>query len=208
VPNATTTQLVGIETFSTTPIESVYGSTGTVSVVGRLNEDVTTVTLLAQDENGQTLQEPLTIAAINPQCTADEEVSLRNGATPQNQVISTLPEGETVVVDARDQDGGWLRVQIGGGAHGWGERDSFTCANTFNTDDLQIDLNFPTPIPAPTETPTAEETESVTPASSSRATPTPTVFVQIFVQPPVTPFATVTPGGSADELPKTPPGTG
>jgi hypothetical protein len=207
VPNATTTQLVGIETFSTTPIESVYGSTGTVSVVGRLNEDVTTVTLLAQDENGQTLQEPLTIAAINPQCTADEEVSLRNGATPQNQVISTLPEGETVVVDARDQDGGWLRVQIAGGAHGWGERDSFTCANTFNVDDLQIDLNFPTPIPAPTETPTAEETEPVAPASS-RATPTPTVFVQIFVQPPVTPFATVTPGGSADELPKTPPGAG
>lgn len=210
VPNASSTQLVGIETFSTTPIESIYGATGTVSVVGRLNADVTTVMLLAQDENGQTLQEALTLAAINPQCTVDGEVSLRNGPTPLNQVVSTLPSSEIVVVDARDQNGGWLRVQIAGGAHGWGERAAFTCASTFNLDDLQIDLNFPTPIPAPTETPTPIATPTAQPTSTSRVTPTPTptVFVQIFVQPQVTPFDPAAPTTNPNELPKSTPGSG
>ena len=206
VPNAQTTQLLGIETFSTTPIEAAYGATGTVSVVGHLDAESATVTLLAQAEDGQMLQEPLTLLAIDPQCTARAAVNLRNGPTPQNQVVSTIESGQTVVVDARDQNAGWLRVQIAGGAHGWGERAEFTCADNFNVDDLQIDLNFPTPIPVPTDTPTSTPTATRTPVPTiARPTPTgtATVFVQIQVQPLASP-----PASEADDLPKTPPGTG
>ena len=201
VSSAQTTQLLGVETFSTTPIETSYGATGTVSVVGYLDAESAAVTLLAQSADGEMLQETLTLTTIDPQCTARASVNLRNGPTPQNQVVSTVDSGQTVVADARDQNGGWLRVQIGGGAHGWGERTEFTCADNFNVDDLQIDLNFPTPIPVPTNTATSTATPVRTPTPSP--TPTGTVFVQIEVQP-----LAVTSEAEADELPKTPPGTG
>jgi hypothetical protein len=202
VPDAQTTQLVGVETFSTTPVESVYGPTGSVSVVGLLTADQTTVTLLAQDDHGQTLQESLTLTTVDPQCSAQSDVSVRNGPTVQHQVVGTVPSGQIVVVDARDEGSAWLRVQLAGGAHGWGERSSFTCANTFNPEDLQVDLNFPPPPPTSTPTPTPVATATRT--STARATPTPTVFVQIFVQPLVTPLATATESGAlpkSDSLP-------
>jgi uncharacterized protein YraI len=198
VPNATTTQLLGVDAFSTTPIDPAYGATATVSVVGHLTEDVT-VTLVAQSADGQTLQQPLTLTTIDPECTATTDVSLRNGPTPQNQVIGTIPAGETRVVDARDQNGSWLRVRISDDAHGWGERASFICADTFNVDDLQIDLNFPTAIPVPTELPTASASATRRPG----ATATPTIFVEINVQPIGTPLAG-TSAPESDELPKTP----
>lgn len=221
VPDAQTTQLVGIDTFSTTPVESTYGASGSVNVVGRLTADQTTVTLLAQDDNGQTLQQILTLTAIDPQCTAQRDISLHSGPTLENQVISTVTSGQIIVVDARNQGSDWLRVQIVGGAHGWGERSAFACANTFNPDDLQIDLNFPTPIPTSTPTTTltptptqALSTTSAAPATTLRPppiagirpsitpTPSPTVFVGIVV-PQVTPFATASPV-NVEELPKTP----
>ncbi|HLU10527.1 MAG TPA: FHA domain-containing protein, partial [Oceanobacillus sp.] len=155
VSSAQTVQLLGIETFSTNPIASAYGATGTVSVAGYLDAESITVTLVAQAPDGETLEETLTLTTINPQCTARTNVNLYSGPTPQNQVVGTVESGQTVVVDARDQNGGWLRVQIAGGAHGWGERTQFTCADNFNVDDLQIDLNFPTPIPVPSDTPTS-----------------------------------------------------
>ncbi|HLU08124.1 MAG TPA: SH3 domain-containing protein, partial [Oceanobacillus sp.] len=167
--------------------------TGTVSVAGYLDAESITVTLVAQAPDGETLEETLTLTTINPQCTARTNVNLYSGPTPQNQVVGTVESGQTVVVDARDQNGGWLRVQIGGGAHGWGERTQFTCADNFNVDDLQIDLNFPTPIPVPSDTPTS--------TSIPLRTPTPTVFVQIEVQPLAT-------SPASDELPKTPVGAG
>lgn len=212
VPGAQTVQLLGIDTFSTTPLEPVYGPVGTVGVIGRLTLDTATVTLVAQDNNGQTLQEPLALMAIDPQCTAQRDVALRNGPTEQNQTVGTVASGQIVIVDARDQGGSWLRVQLTGGAHGWGERAAFTCSTAFNPDDLQIDLSYPTPIPTATPTPptptlTPTPTDSATAATAatrtSRATPTPTVFVQIFVQPLVTPLGTATPVSSSD-LPKTP----
>ena len=209
VPNAQSTQLVGIETFSTTSIESAYGATGSISVTGMLTGDQTTVTLIANDAFGQTLQEPLTLMTIDPQCSAQSDVSVRNGPSAQHQVVGTIPSGQIVVVDARDEGSNWLRVQLAGGAHGWGERLSFACANTFNPDDLQIDVNFPPPPPTATPTPTMTATAlAATPSRTStvRATPTPTVFVRIFVQPLVTPFATQTPVD--DVSPKTAPLSG
>jgi uncharacterized protein YgiM (DUF1202 family) len=161
---------------------------------------------MAEAADGQQLQEMMTLTAIDPQCTASATVSLYNGPTVQNQVVGTVESGQTVVVDARDQNGGWLRVQIGGGAHGWGERAAFTCADFFNVDDLQIDLNYPTPIPVPTNTPTSTPTPTPTATLTSSLptqTPTATVFVQINVQP----LATV-PASPADDAPKTPPGPG
>lgn len=193
VSSAQTVQLLGIETFSTNPIASAYGATGTVSVAGYLDAESITVTLVAQAPDGETLEETLTLTTINPQCTARTNVNLYSGPTPQNQVVGTVESGQTVVVDARDQNGGWLRVQIAGGAHGWGERTQFTCADNFNVDDLQIDLNFPTPIPVPSDTPTS--------TSIPLRTPTPTIFVQIEVQPLAT-------SPASDELPKTPVGAG
>jgi uncharacterized protein YgiM (DUF1202 family) len=150
------------------------------------------------------------LTAIDPLCTARTEVTLRNGPTPLNEIVGTVESGQIVVVDAREQNGGWLRVQISGGGHGWGERTAFTCADTFNVDDLQIELNFPTPIPTSTHTPTSTPTPSRTPAPTNTrpaptatGTATATVFVQIDVQP-----LAITPASESDDLPKTPPGTG
>ncbi|MFN8565127.1 MAG: SH3 domain-containing protein [Anaerolineae bacterium] len=92
--------------------------------------------LMAQNAD-TTVQQPLTIETIPPQCTASRaDASLRASPDASDQVVATIPQGTTVVVDAQDAQGQWLRVQLSGGAHGWGERTAFTCADTFSVDDL------------------------------------------------------------------------
>ena len=69
-------------------------------------------------------------------------------------MVATIPEGTTVVVDAQDAQSQWLRVQLSGGAHGWGERTAFTCADNFSVDDLYKELIVPTAQPEFTIVPT------------------------------------------------------
>jgi hypothetical protein len=76
----------------------------------------------------------------------------------------------SVVVDAQDNSGQWLRAQLTGGVSGWGARSAFTCASTFNVDDLRKEVNVPM-LPTPTLTFTPPP-PTLTTAPTSTSTPT------------------------------------
>jgi hypothetical protein len=140
-----------------------------ITVVG-IPRGPLTVTLTAQNEN-ESVQQPLTLEVIAPQCTpSGADVPLRAAPDTREQVVGTVTSGQTVTVDAQDTSGQWLRVQLSGGAHGWGERTGFTCADTFSIDDLYKELIVPTAQPqftiVPAMTPLAPPTPIATPAST------------------------------------------
>jgi hypothetical protein len=129
------------------------------------------LTLSAQNED-TTVRQPLSVALVTPQCTASRaDASLHTSPSAADQVIATIPEGTVVTVDAQDALGQWLRVQLAGGAHGWGERTAFTCATNFSVDDLYKELIVPTAPPVFTLVPTLSTAVTPTP-SQSLATPT------------------------------------
>ena len=131
-----------------------------------------TLTLSAEDEVGNTLEQEITVSLVNPECVPVEgDVELRFGPNVRHNVVGTVQAGSTVVVTARDGSGQWLQIPLPGDTIGWGRRDLFTCADTFNPDALRVELNVPpTPTPEPTATPTPSPTPS--PSPTRRSTPT------------------------------------
>ena len=177
-PGAVSTSISGLDKFTTTPLDASYGASGNVSIAGIPNGPLT-FTLTAQNED-TTVQQPLTVEMIPPQCTAGStDASLRASPDPADQVIATIPQGTTVIVDAQDAQSQWLRVQLTGGAHGWGERTAFTCADTFSVDDLYKELIVPTARPVFTIVPTL--------ATVAAATASPAIKPQsTIIKPPST----------------------
>jgi hypothetical protein len=104
-----------------------------------------------------------------------------------------------VTVDAQDALGQWLRVQLAGGAHGWGERTAFTCAANFSVDDLYKELIVPTAPPAFTLVPTLSTAVTPTP-SQADATPTQSLAT------PTVPRPTTAPTSTRTRVPSTPAG--
>ncbi len=146
VAGATAVRLSGLDNFTDTPLDAAYGPAGSVSVVG-IPMGTITVTLTAQNED-TSIQQPLTIDLISPQCTATQgDVLLYAAPDTNEQVVATITQGTTVTVDAQDAYSQWLRVQLSGGAHGWGQRTGFVCANNFSVDDLYKELIVPTARP-------------------------------------------------------------
>ena len=145
-PGASTTQITGLDNFSNTPLDPSYPAAATITSVG-IPRGPMTITLTAQNED-TSVQQPFPLEVIPPQCSASGgDVPLRIAPVTSEQVIATIPSGTTVVVDAQDALSQWLRVQLTGGAHGWGERTAFTCADTFSVDDLFKELIVPTARP-------------------------------------------------------------
>ncbi len=174
-PGATSTQITGLENFTSTPLDTTYGATASVSVVGIPRAPLTLV-LTAQNAD-TSIQQQLVVEMISPQCTATSgAVSLRASPDVTDQIVATIPDATTVVVDAQDALGQWLRVQLSGGAHGWGERTAFTCADTFSVDDLYKELIVPTARPeftlVPSLAPSAVATAAPTSAPTGTALPT------------------------------------
>ncbi|MBC7815124.1 MAG: FHA domain-containing protein [Burkholderiales bacterium] len=169
VPGAVSTRLSGVESFSNTPLQPTFGAQGTISEIVGVPQNPFSITLIAEDEIGNTLEQSITIDVVNPECIpAGESVILRAGPDAAHQVVGTLNPGARVVVDAQDAGRRWLRVQLSGGVTGWGQRAEFACAPNFNVDNLQIAVNV---LPAPTAViPTATLTSTLT----ATATPTPT----------------------------------
>jgi len=152
-PGALNTSVTGLEGFTDTPLDAAYGESATISLVG-IPRAPMTLTLYAQNTD-TSAQQQLTVELISPQCNATSgDAALRASPNATDQVVATIPLGTTVVVDAQDPSGQWLRVQLPGGAHGWGERSAFTCASTFSVDDLYRETNVPTPRPQLTIVPT------------------------------------------------------
>ncbi len=171
-PGATSTQITGLENFTSTPLDTTYGSTASVSVVGIPRAPLTLV-LTAQNAD-TSIQQQLVVEMITPQCTATAgAVSLRASPDLTDQIVATIPDETTVVVDAQDALSQWLRVQLSGGAHGWGERTSFTCADTFSVDDLYKELIVPTARPEFTLVPSLAPSAVATAAPTAAPTGTP-----------------------------------
>jgi hypothetical protein len=166
-PEAVFTQITGLEKLNVAPVE-VSGANGSYQLTEILTEPIT-LTLRAQDAFGNTLTQALTINVMNPECRpASAAVSLHFGPDVAHQVVGTVPVDSTVVVDAQDASGQWLRVSgLSGGLNGWGKRTDFSCTPNFNVEDLRKELNVPPPPP------------TITPLPSPTATSTPT--------PPITP---------------------
>lgn len=146
-PGALTTRISGLENFTTAPTDTTYGSSATIALVG-IPQNTLMLTLTASNEEA-TVQETVTVDAIAPQCSpaGDADVPLRSAPDEREQVIATIPAGTSVVVDAQDTTGQWLRAQISGGAHAWGERTAFVCADYFSVDDLSKAVIVPTAAP-------------------------------------------------------------
>lgn len=187
VSGAVTTQISGLERFSNSPINAAYGSTATLSVVG-IPMAPLTVVLTANSQNGTSLQQSLTIEIIDPQCTAGANgAALFAGPDRAHQIIGTVPANTTVIVDALDPSGQWLRVQMTGGALGWGQRTDLTCADTFAVENLRKELMLPTPPPTRTPTPPPSVTPQPSATGSTAAPPitttTPALITPVIVTP-------------------------
>lgn len=192
-PGAVSTAITGLEGFTSAPLQASYGASGSVSVAG-IARGALDLMLTAQNED-TSIQQPLSVALVTPQCTASKgDASLRASPSSADQVVATIPQGTIVVVDAQDALGQWLRVQLAGGAHGWGERTAFTCASNFSVDDLYKELIVPTALPEFTLVPTLSTAVTATP-SATAPTPTPTV-----------PRPTTAPTSTRTRVPSTPAG--
>jgi len=169
-PEAVFTQLRGLEKLNVSPIE-VAGASGSYQLTEILTEPIT-LTLYAQDAFGNTLEQTLIINVMNPECRpASAAVPLRFGPDMGHQVVGTVPADTTVVVDAQDASGQWLRVSgLTGGLTGWGRRTDFTCNPNFNVDDLRKELNVPSVPPTSTLPPPPSPT--MPPSTTPQITPT------------------------------------
>lgn len=172
-PGAVTARMLGTEAVSATRIADALPPEGTLSlntyVISPEREIL--ITLFAQDASGRTVQQSLALAVQDPTCTPASGVSLYAAPDRGAQVISTVPAGTPVIVDARNSDGTWLRARLGG-VRSWGETSSFTCAETFRIADLQPDptVRQSTATPIPEATSAASATHTPAPALST-ATP-------------------------------------
>jgi hypothetical protein len=185
VVGAVSTRLSGVEGWSSTPLESAYAAEATISIAGIPVAPVELV-LSAESIDGEQISQTYAIPVIDPECSAlADNTPLYVGTDIRHQVIGSASPGVALVVDAQNLDGTWLRFLLSGGIQGWGQRSAFTCADTFNPDDLRKEANVPptptspptlTPIPTlaptvPTATPRPGQTRTTPPGSAS---PTPT----------------------------------
>jgi hypothetical protein len=166
VPGATQTRLTGLETFTTSQIQPSYGAEASVSDLVGIPTTPLTLMLYAEDAEGNTTEELLTLELVDPLCApSGEAVTLRAEPRDTAQVIGTVPSGSTVVVDAQDETRQWLRVLLPGDLQGWGARSGFRCADNFRVENLRQVLIVPTVAPtssAPSATPPRPAVTSTT----------------------------------------------
>lgn len=203
VNGAVTSALGGVERMTTAPTTGVFASQGEIVFNAIPMQSAYTLTLSAASADGRSLSEDVTITTVEPECAAAVDLSLRASPDPAGQIISTVPAGTRVVVDARDISGAWLRVH---GGRGWGELAQFTCDPIFNPLDLLQELTVATlapptvtPSPTPTATPEPAPATSAPPTTAPTLRPSPTGVPNMEAQsaatlPPVI-ISTATPSG-------------
>ncbi len=169
VAGAETVRLSGLSEFTNQLFQSSteYASTDTLEGVAGVAQAPLQIVVRAEDARGNLLEESFAVDVIDPLCTATQPVMLLEGPDERYQQISTVGEGTSVIVTARDADTGWLRVRLTGEVTGWGPLDAFDCADTFELSNLRIETDLPelpeetpTAVP-PTPTPSPEETPQV-----------------------------------------------
>ena len=177
-PGAESVQLMGAEALTANSIPGTLPAEGTITVNAYVitPDPEVLLTLVAQDAAGNLLQQSLALPVIDPLCTPAASATLYNLPFAGTQVISTVPAGTPVVVDARNADSTWLRVRLGG-VRGWGEANAFTCNEGFDITALQPDPTVPQTAPA--------QPPAALPATSSPAgqtTPVPGVTIEAGAQ--------------------------
>jgi hypothetical protein len=178
VPGAVLTRISGLDDFTTSLYESEHTDSATLQGIGGVADTALTLSLYAEDEAGNILEETLVVDVVDASCTADSDVTLHEGPAELYQQVGTVPQGQSIIVQAQDASSGWLQTTLAGGTVAWGERSAFTCADNFDPDQLRKAFNVPptpTPIP-PTFTPpppTLEPTKEPTQTQVPKFTPTP-----------------------------------
>jgi hypothetical protein len=164
VEGAVTTRLSGLESFTPSPLSGSYGASGTVQIAGIPTAPLT-IALTGQDAAGMTIESLTNISLIDPICLpTGTDVTLYAAPSTDAQVIGSVATESTVVVDAQDETGQWLRVQLAGGASGWGARNLFVCDPAFDPGQLQKSIQLPIgPTASPTFAPTPTPMTTVTP---------------------------------------------
>jgi len=174
IPGATTVRISGVDAFSNAPLNDRYTSQGSIEDITGIPTTPFSILLHAEDEAGNVVEQSFDITLLNPECTTDEDLSLREGPDMAHQVISQVEAGDVLIVDAQDETGNWLRTTLPGDIQGWAPRNGYTCAETFNVAELRKAIDAPPP-PTPTlqPSPTAIPTQALTPPTL-QPTPSPT----------------------------------
>lgn len=182
VSGATRTTIEGLEAFTSTSIQPVNSDRGKLDSLIGIPRDMLVLTLLAAGPNGESLEQTISVSVIDPTCAADGDVRVYGAPGESDRVISTVPDGTNVVMDAQDTTGQWLRVTVAGGLKGWAARSEFTCDDRYLIGNLQQAIDVPTVVPV-TITPNATSTPNPT---ATRPTPTTAPTRQPTAQPSAT----------------------
>lgn len=170
--NAAYVQISGLDAFTTDNLDpnQRYAASDVLTNINGRALDPLVIELYSQDALGNPYRDTFTLEVVDPICTPlSADVILLDGPSPLNQQIATIPLGSSVLVDARDNSGAWVRVQLEGALRGWGALDTLNCQN-FNPAALEIDIDPPPP-PLPTAMPT------LPPSVSTPVSPTPGALV-------------------------------
>lgn len=174
VVGATLTRISGVsalEGVNSGAVQSAYGAEASVTVTG-VPVAPLTLTLYAEDAEGRTVQDTLTVELVDPVCVTAAAVRVRQQPDTTAPEIGAFNANLTLVVERRDPSGGWVRTNLADGQAGWVAVDNLTCAANFVLADLLVDSSVappPPPMPTPTVTPVI-----LTPGESRPAEPTST----------------------------------
>jgi pSer/pThr/pTyr-binding forkhead associated (FHA) protein len=166
----------GLEGFTNAPIPTNLAPVGTLEGISGYPSDPINVVLTAKDANGNSVAQTVSLEVSDATCTATRDVALHDGPDIRFQQVSNVPANAIIAVVAQDQNSGWLRVGLPGDIAAWGPRDAFICSESFNLNDLRVEVNIPV-LPSPSATmasPILVPTATLTPpATSVPATPAP-----------------------------------
>lgn len=170
VEGAATTRIDGLQSLGPVSIEPSYGPEANFTISGVASENFS-LTLFAEDNDGNTLEQVINIDLIDPECrTTEPDFVLYSSTAPNANVVSTLAnQGAVVVVDRRDETGGWLRTMLPGGVEAWGMREGLDCVG-FNPDLLRIAVTAPSEVPTAEQTPPVQASPTPTPIPTSEPT--------------------------------------
>lgn len=169
VQGAETVRITGLSDFTNNLVQSSteYDGTHTLEGVGGIPTAPLNLTLTAESISGETTTVDLTVPLVDPECTAQEEVTLHEGPDTRYQVVATVEANTTMNVLAQDAGAGWLRFLLPDSEiRAWGQLDLFTCAENVTVSNLATEYNVPELPSTPTTTP-----ETGTPAPAPTTSP-------------------------------------
>lgn len=160
-PGAVAVRIRGLEEFTNQLFQASteYSAQHTLEGVGGIASEALELTLLAEDEQGNITEELLSIPVIDPTCTAQRDLTLRQGPDERYAAVGSVAAESSIIVNAQDTEAAWLRVQRPGDVQGWAPLEGLQCAATFAVSDLRTVSDYP---PLPTETPSVEATPEAT----------------------------------------------